>query len=374
MTATGAAPARDGHHPAVPGTSWKQERHDNVEAFLASRRLDAGWLTDVLTAAVGPGELLLTSSPVHGLANPTSDLDVIRIADGPLEGPRIATKIFERGHHLEVVSFTTGELRAALARLAELAALPAAAAVARVRDWDKSHEPRRKQTERIVNGVTFDGRMPYLEALPALATVWARQALHLAVEHVALLALAEAAGERRGRVGYAMNAVLHLADCLLSLHGDVYTTRKWFLLRWARARSAVSADPALRDAAAAVEHLRAGVAGALHDPAPLLPTYAETARLVAVAVTGDETPRVRFRMEEAVTSATFLIGARMLVSPRACVAVPDADLPVDDPTDLVLLGGVDPATARAALAALRAGLAKLHLESSCTWNTGGSDD
>ena len=79
---------------------------------------------------IGPGQLLLTSSPVHGLANPTSDLDFIRIQTEPMDGPRIATKIFEHGHHLEVVSFSAAEVRRNLHELADLATRPPGAVVA----------------------------------------------------------------------------------------------------------------------------------------------------------------------------------------------------------------------------------------------------
>lgn len=239
---------------AAPGSAaWQRQRRDNVARFLADRGLDPAWLAGLLHERVGPGQLLLTSSPVHGLANPSSDLDFIRVTAGPsppagspLAGERIAAKLFVGGHHLEVVSYAQSEVDARLAGLRELATRPPGELVAGFRGWDARFEPRRKQTERIVNGVTLDGQLPYLDALPALGPVWSRAALHTALEQVTHACLAEAAGEVRGRVGYAVNAVLHLADALLAGTGDVYTTRKWFLLRWARAELArTAADPAV---------------------------------------------------------------------------------------------------------------------------------
>jgi Family of unknown function (DUF6001) len=358
MTSTISTISQTGTAPP-PGRM--RARVSNVERFLADRGLEPAWLTQVLTTAVGPGQLLLTSSPVHGLANPSSDVDVIRITDGPLDGPRIATKIFERGHHLEVVSFTHGELERALSRLAELAALPPAECVLAARGWDRAIEPRRKQTERIVNGVTLAGLMPHLAALPDLATVWARLSLTSAVEHVAFLALAEAAGETRGRVGYAMNAVLHLVDALLSLDGDVYTTRKWFLLRWARARLAEQGPDGLRGPAATVDGLRALVAEALTDSSPLLPRYAEAAEQVAAAVTGTAALQVALRLRDGVTATPFLPGAQALVGPENAVLLRSADLPDGRRVRPAELARLPPDAARAALAAIRAGLAGIEV-------------
>src|SRR5438105_297696 len=224
-------------------------RAANVAAFLYARGLEPAWLAGVLGEHVGAGELLLTSSPVHGLANPSSDLDFICIRRQAAGEPPVATKVFAGGHHLEIVVFSVEQVERNLAELATLAAAPLEGTVRAFRSWDERLEPKRKQTERIVNGVTLQGTMPYVEALPSLGIVWSRASLQNAIEHAAYLYLAEAAGETRGRLGYAINAVLSLADSLLSAGGDIYTTRKWTLLRWARAAlSTCAADPAVREA------------------------------------------------------------------------------------------------------------------------------
>lgn len=348
---------------ARSGPEWVQQRRARVGAFLRDRDLDPAWLAGFLQERVGPGQLLLTSSPVQGLANPTSDLDFIRIQAGPMAGPRIATKIFERGHHLEVLSFSAAELTHNLAGLTELATRPPGEVVAGFRSWDTRLEPRRKQTERIVNGITLDGAMPWLGSLPALSVVWSCASLHTAAEQVAHLCLAEAAGETRGRLGYAVNAVLHLADALLSRYGDVYTTRKWYLLRWARARLADTApDPAGRAAAAAADAARGELAQAWTRPElPLAPRYtallaqvaqlSAAARQVSVAVGLD--PEVRYHH--------FLPGAGLLTGAASSIVVPGPQAPGRVSGTLTDLAGLPAGHATALLRAVRAGLARVQV-------------
>lgn len=375
-------------HLATPGSAaWQRQRRENVARFLADRGLDPAALADLLHARVGPGQLLLTSSPVHGLANPSSDLDFIRVVAGsPLSGDRIAAKLFVGGHHLEVVSYAQSEVDARLAGLRELAGRPPAELVAGFRGWDARFEPRRKQTERIVNGVTLDGQLPYLDALPALGRVWSRAALHTALEQVTHVCLAEAAGEVRGRVGYAVNAVLHLADALLAGTGDVYTTRKWFLLRWARAGLAgTAADPAVRAAAQALDRLRRRLGPALRDPDARLAGECVAVAELAVAAAAGPAPVaapgaaasgqapvvVRAGTGAQVRLQRFLPGTGMLLGPagggpdgggRDAAVLVDTDRLPALRSPLSRLPAVSRGEANALLRALRAGLATVEIE------------
>ncbi|MER5938276.1 DUF6001 family protein [Streptomyces sp. NPDC001928] len=343
-------------------------RHAHVAAFLASRSLDAEWLSDLMRERVGEGLLMLTSSPVHGLANPTSDLDFIRIQEAEIDGPRISTKIFENGHHLEVVSFSRAELASNLDELHRLAGLPAEETVAGFRAWDKQREPRRKQTERIVNGITLDGSAPYLDWLPPLSRVWSRASVQTAVEQAVHCVLAEAAGETRGRVGYAYNVLLHLMDALLSHHGDVYTTRKWYALRWTRLVAEGGwHDDRLQAVASDVERLRKGVGAALRPAAagePLAGAFAALA-LNAVRATGTaETVTVRAELTGSIQP--FLAGSALLMSSGNGVVLPgvgaERDLPLTGPAvGLDELAGLDAKSAASLLRALRAGAAALRV-------------
>lgn len=334
-------------------------RHDAVNAFLAERDLDPAWLSAHMRAQVGDGLLLLTSSPVHGLANATSDLDFIRVQHEPMDGPRISTKIFARGHHLEVVSFSEQEVRDNVARLAELAGRPPGEAVAGFRRWDARFEPRRKQTERIVNGITLGGEAPYLETLPALGILWSRGALHSALEQVAHLCLAEAAGELRGRVGYAYNVLLHLMDALLSVHGDVYTTRKWYVLRWTRfvGRGAWHGETQ-RAAGAALERLRTSLRGALSAGAELrlAGDYLALVREVASAIGVAERIEITAGLDDATQSHAYLPGASLLTRDGRGLLVAGGE-PAPATLALDELPDVEPAHATALLRAIRSEVA-----------------
>ncbi|SCD34499.1 hypothetical protein GA0115239_100824 [Streptomyces sp. BpilaLS-43] len=343
-------------------------RHAQVTAFLGGRDLDPGWLSDLMRERVGEGLLLLTSSPVHGLANPTSDLDFIRIQEAAIDGPRISTKIFENGHHLEVVSFSEAELASNLDELERLAALPAEGTVAGFRAWDKQREPRRKQTERIVNGIAMDGSAPYLGALPALGRVWSRAALHTAVEQVVHTTLAEKAGEARGRVGYAYNVLLHLMDALLSHHGDVYTTRKWYVLRWTRLMAEGGwHDEHLQSVAVGLERLRKDVHTFLAPDLAGEPLAAPFAELALAAVRATGTARgVTVGVELSGGVEAFLPGSALLLGPDGGVVLPGvgaaSDLPFTGaPVGLDDLAALDAPAAATLLRALRAGAARLRI-------------
>lgn len=344
----------------VPPAELVARRHQDVMKFLADRDLAADWLTSFMRDRVGDGELLLTSSPVHGLANETSDLDFIRIQQNPIDGPRISTKIFERGHHLEVVSFSAAELRRNLAELAALAALSPAEIVAGFRSWDEKFEPRRKQTERIVNSLTLDGRAPYLSSLPALATVWSRAALQLAVEQVSHLCLAEAAGEMRGRIGYAYNVLLHLMDSVLSLHGDVYTTRKWYVLRWTRfVRGGQWHSDGYRRLADAVERARRTLASAFDSAEPIAPAYVDLVAQVARVAGAADSIRVRTALAEDAEYHGYLSGAGMISAGGRGLLVPGKPDWGDETVPLRELVGLDESDAATRLRVMRAGIGKV---------------
>jgi hypothetical protein len=355
--------------PTIPVAELAARRAAHVAGFLAGRGLSADWLGELMAERVGPGLLLLTSSPVHGLANATSDLDFIRIQDGPISGPRISTKIFEDGHHLEIVSFSRAEVQANLQHLIRLASDEPAMTVAGFRRWDKEREPRSKQTERIVNGMTLDGQAPFLDWLPALSTVWSRSALHSAVEQAVHLALAETAGERRGRVGYAFNTLLRLMDALLSEHGDVYTTRKWYLLRWSRlVREGTWRDARVQAIAAEVERLRAQIGRLLADSCDLAdpadasdamaPAYLALAAEVAQALDIAEQITISFQPTAPAPGHAYLPGSALLLAPAGGLPLPDrlghAALPAG-PVALTDVADQDSDTAAWLLGGLRSG-------------------
>jgi hypothetical protein len=302
----------------------------NVDTFLATRGLTRAGLDELMRARTGSARhLLLTSSPVHGIANSTSDIDFIRVEEKAVEGARMATQLFEQDQHLEAVSYGAAEVDDALADLAKAAVLDPADVVLAHRGWDKGHELRRKYLERIVNGVSLDGSSPYLDHLPQLARVWKWSSLHTAVRHVFHLRLAEAAGESRSSSGYALGALLHLADAALSHAGDVYSNRKWFLLRWQLFLAGGGADgTALAPFADRLADLDGRVRDTLRGRggAPLASAFAAAlAEIFEIAGEGHE-PALVLDVAEDLRPLAFLPGASMLVGATALFV--EAELPV----------------------------------------------
>ncbi|MBT0773330.1 hypothetical protein KIH74_30575 [Kineosporia sp. J2-2] len=327
--------------PAVPG-HLAAERLRNVDTFLHGRDLDRAGLERLMRSRTGDAvHLLLTSSPVHGIANATSDIDFIRVEEQAPGGARMATQLFEAGQHLEAVSYGTAEIAGALADLGKAASLEAADVVTAHAHWDKEHELRRKYLERLVNGVALDGTSPYLEHLPGLARVWKWASLHTAVRHVFHLRLAEASGEPLGGAGYAVGALLHLMDAALSHAGDVYSNRKWYLLRWQRfVDGGRAAGTPLAPLAARFADLEARVADTLRGrDGALAPAFTQALDEV-YALAGEGHPaRLRLAPATGAQELPFLPGARALVHrtvsfsdgvpPTATVLVTDDDLPGD---------------------------------------------
>jgi hypothetical protein len=176
--------------------------------------------------------LLLTSSPVHGISNVKSDIDVICITVEPVPSPRMAIQSFESGNHYEIISFSRDELAGALKLLEELSEMSMAAALEKMGAWNKNCVISRKYTERIVNGVDISLSTPYIASLFQLGIVWKQYSFDMFRKCIILAILAEKTGEMRGRVGYAMNGLLYLMDCIMSHHTYVFSNKKWYLYRY----------------------------------------------------------------------------------------------------------------------------------------------
>jgi hypothetical protein len=230
-----------------------QERRAEGERFLASRTTSLQRLRTIVGAQIDNiAHLLLTSSPVHGLANATSDIDTICVVDGPDLRERTATQIFDGDNHYETILFSRGEVARALARLDATVDAPAASLVATHRTWDKSTPLTRKYLERLVNGVDTDGGLPYFDRLAVLAALWRAASFGRALAAAECAALAQHAGEPRGALGYVLNCCLYTMDALLSHHGRVYSNKKWYLLRFERFLASGEASGAAGDLARAV--------------------------------------------------------------------------------------------------------------------------
>jgi len=328
------------------------------DRFMATRNTGFARLGLVIGGRVEHiRHLLLTSSPVHGLANATSDIDTICIVEGEALGERTATQVFDAGNHYETIPFSLAELTAERTRLRQSAALPGAAAIKAFNGWDKAGPISRKYLERIINGIAVDGSAPYLDSLPDLARLWrvASLARALAMHDCARLSLA--AGEPRGAIGYAINALLYAVEVLLAHFGHVYSSRKWGLLRLERfaADDAQPGDGRSMAASLAATWIRAEAA--LGDLSTTPSLVAEVAgHLAALAALTDLplTQAARWqRLQPPTTVLDFLPGMRMQLSAKRLQLLPKTPEPArflghDD--------SVDRQDARVRLHAARSGL------------------
>jgi hypothetical protein len=314
----------------------RARRRGYIEDFLRERAIRYERLGEIVERRTGPARhVLLTSSPVQGLANATSDIDLIRIQEDPLPGAKMATQIFEDGHHLEVVSFGAAEVARALADLRALAGHDPAGLVAVLDGWDREHEVRTKYLERIVNGVAQDWSLPYGGWHGDLGVVWMWGSLHKALKQALFLRWAEAAGESRGRLGYAVNVVLYLMDAILSSRGDVYSNKKWYLLRWNRWSVT---DPGRRDGVVRrLDEACAALTAAAKSPQtaqPLTRLLTGITRDVLTALTGVGHLSLQVSLSKERCRLAFLPGAELMIQDSVA-------MPVAAGTDFEFLTRVD---------------------------------
>jgi Family of unknown function (DUF6001) len=210
--------------------------------------------------------LLVTSSVSQGLANVNSDIDVIGITDNSTPAVKMAVQKFVGRTHYEIIMFSLNEWHRSLAGLERAAESPLSEMLEAARTWNKTYPVALKYLERVVNGVDLGGTMPYLDALPALSVFWKFRSFEVARKSVLCALLAERTGETRGRLGYAINALLDMMNAILSHHGRVFSNRKWYLLRWRSFARAGDCPPAFATVAGAIDTLFDMVSAACRDP------------------------------------------------------------------------------------------------------------
>lgn len=344
---------------SAPTADLARTRAGAVERFLEARGLTIAAVEEVIRGALEePALVLLTSSPVHGLANQLSDIDTVCIVEGDGDGGnvRMATQLFAAGNHLEYVCFSRPSLERDLEHLGQVASLAPPEAVAAYDGWNSSRTVRLKYLERIVNGVATDGTMPFADRLPDLGTVWKWSSLERAARLAAFAILAERAGESRARLAYAANATLYAMDAVLSNQGSVCGNRKWFLLRWDRFRCTRHAgEPPMP----AIEAARAAL-GRAPAEAPLAETLARMVSELGNAV-GAPVGTLAFRPVAGARELPLLPGGSLLVA-SGNGAVPAATarlLDSEHETSLATLAELDAESAAALLRGARIEIQRL---------------
>ncbi|MBT2337085.1 hypothetical protein J7E49_24680 [Variovorax paradoxus] len=222
----------------------------NANAFLRSRNIGFDMLATLAREqGFDDAQVLLTSSPVHGIATVTSDIDLVCVTPQAVSKGQMATQIHRDGQHCEILPIGTDDLERAFADLALLSqhALPQRLAV--YQRWDSTHAVRKKYLERIVYAVATDGRPHHLSHLPALIPVAAAQEYDAFHQSRVCAVLAERAGEPDATRGYLINGCLTAMAAALSLGGWVLSNKKWTLRRWREAAGPRMnvVDPLLQD-------------------------------------------------------------------------------------------------------------------------------
>lgn len=206
---------------------------NNTRQFLAVRQLSFSQLQGVVKRQYAEVHTaLITSSPVHGIANVGSDIDLICLVPALQQDQAMASQIYLGEHHLEVVAFALEDVERAFAELALTARKSTLDKLVTFKSWEKYQPIPKKYMERLVSGVSTEEELPYLEHQNALSSVWACAAFDDFRQSACFSILAWRSGEYRAAAAYASNAVLFLMNAVLAKKGWVNSNRKWTLLRW----------------------------------------------------------------------------------------------------------------------------------------------
>ncbi|RQP21748.1 DUF6001 family protein [Piscinibacter terrae] len=180
--------------------------------------------------------LLLTSSPVHGIATATSDIDLICISTQAVSRAQMATQIHHQGQHVELLPFCAADVETSFAAWSALARCDLPDLLAGYQRWDATNPVRRKYLERLVYGVELRGGTPFVSHLGSTAHIVAAADFDTLQQAHACAWLAARAGETHAARGYLLNACLSAMSVLLSLGGWVVSNKKWTLRRWTLAQ------------------------------------------------------------------------------------------------------------------------------------------
>lgn len=208
----------------------------NAAAFLRSRHIGFDMLAALAREqGFDDAQVLLTSSPVHGIATATSDIDLVCVTPHAVSRGQMATQIHRDGQHCEILPIAADDLDRAFADLARLSRCALPQRLAGYQRWDSGHAVRKKYLERIVYAVATDGHAPHLAHLGALVPVAAAQEYDAFHQSRVCAVLAVRAGEPDAARGYLINACLSAMAAALSLGGWVLSNKKWTLRRWREA-------------------------------------------------------------------------------------------------------------------------------------------
>ncbi|MCF5714940.1 DUF6001 family protein [Pseudomonas tremae] len=338
---------------------------NNTRQFLTARELSFDELDGVVERQYAQAHsTLITSSPVHGIANSASDIDLICVTYDRQSDQSMASQIYHNEHHMEVVAFAREEVEESLLQLARVAEQGTAQKLSAFKQWDKQHPVSRKYLERLVCAVSTEPCLPYLDSQKSLSAVWSVSAFDDYRQSACFSALAWRSGEHRAAAAYACNAALFLMNAILARHGWINSNRKWTLLRWdmaIRTHGIVIPDRLTK----AVEQLWQRAYPACHSglQGPDLMHMCELALLAEQAFACEADYAVLSPQIERPTTSAFLPGVELVINvAQQATLLPNITMPEALGTRPIDLAEQPQELAACLLRAARAGLISFSLK------------
>ena len=213
----------------------KTVRYANVLEFLKDRKISFDILSRTIQLVAKEHDTpLIVSSVVQGLATPTSDIDIFLMSTADLKNsiPSPIDVSYE-GNHIELTRYQDSVIRGKLNEIKRFAAMGTKEIVDLSANWSQSMQEFKKVLyERMVNGVTFSGNMPYIDYYADLSKIWIIDNYFLSYKCLIYASLSKQCYEEKACTGYIINSMLYLKNSLMSSYGDVYSGKKWLFLRW----------------------------------------------------------------------------------------------------------------------------------------------
>jgi len=211
-------------------------RYNHVKEFFNQRGLRFEDVSNLVSDYYQEGDtLLITSSPVYGLATDKSDIDLVLIGcrNGGAESSRTPLTVYEGNNRFDVYRIDDIEISTSLDQLDRIAASPIDEIFESLARWDSLFAGLpKKEFERLINGITFTGEMPHLGHLPQLSYVWMIELFYASVRFDVYTLLAQKGQMFYAALGYLLNGIMYLMGTVMAYHGHVFSNKKQYLWAW----------------------------------------------------------------------------------------------------------------------------------------------
>lgn len=223
-----------------------KHRYDNVCAFLNKRGLKFEDLIEFASEYYNEGDtIMITSSPVYGFGTSKSDIDLILISnDNIFEAQdRTPITIVENETRVDFYRYNKSEVTTALNGFYQVISLEFDELVHHLSNWKQYiSDINKKEFERIINGIMFDGTMPFITHIPALSYGWMVESYFTGIKMSIFAQLSCNSNKLNAALGYLINGMLHLMNSIVSYHGYVFSNKKHYLLGWKNLEKIIGAS------------------------------------------------------------------------------------------------------------------------------------